>query len=92
MIQRLLSACPMLRHTHTPLFFNRPWFCKERQHVQQNEYVSHPPLQLRVAICHILAKEIKLEVAGYSDSSWLVLSSCLSTNVMAGAKATIPQP
>lgn len=69
MVQRLLSVCPMLRHTTPhPLFFNRPWFCKERQHVQQNEYISQPPLQLGVAMCHSLAKEIKSEVAGYSNS------------------------
>ena len=80
----------MLSH---PFFFMDPGFVREDNvSTRINICTSQPPLQLAMAMCHSLVKEIKSEVAGYIFSSlWLLPSSCLNTDVMAGVEATILQ-
>ena len=60
---------------------------------RMNVCTSQPPLQLGMAMCHCLVKEITSEVAGCRfNSLGLLPSSCLNTNVMEGVEATILQP
>ena len=81
----------MLSH---PFFLMDPGFVREDNvSTGINIGTSQPPLQLGMSMCPSLVKEIKSEVSGHRfNSLWLLPSSYLNTNVMAGVEATILQP
>lgn len=86
-----LGICPMLSH---PFFLMDPGFVREDNlSTGINIGTSQPPLQLGMSMCPSLVKEIKSEVSWHRfNSLWLLPSSYLNTNVMAGVEATILQP